>query len=65
MNYNMNDNSSLMVAYKMPYGDLSLAMAYVPMQATAYNVYTASEALKIGTLFPELNKPWVGMRGGY
>jgi len=45
--------------------ELSLAMAYVPMQPPISKMYSAMDALRIGTLFPELDKPWVGHRGHY
>lgn len=39
-----------------------LAMAYVPIQHMS-NIYEdLDEALKIGTIFPELTKPFVGRR---
>jgi hypothetical protein len=39
-----------------------LAMAYVPWQHME-NVYeNLEEAFKIGTIFPELNKPFTGRR---
>lgn len=34
-------------------------MAYVPFQ-TEFEVYDAMKALKFGTIFPELNKPFTG-----
>ena len=37
------------------------AMAYVPWQNFA-NLYELEKALKIGTIFPELDKPCVGRR---
>lgn len=43
--------------------NFALAMAYVPMQHFK-NVYEPDEALQIGTLFPELNKPFMGWKGG-
>ena len=43
--------------------NLALAMAYVPMQCLK-NAYSLEEALMQGTLFPELNKPFTGVRGG-
>lgn len=43
--------------------NLALAMAYVPMQCLK-NAYCLEEALFNGTLFPELNKPFTGMKGG-
>ena len=38
-------------------------MAYVTPQMRVGNVYGAEEALRMGTLFPELNKPFNGKRG--
>lgn len=40
-----------------------LAMAYVPMQHFS-SVYELNEALQYGTIFPELNKPFMGSKGG-
>lgn len=40
----------------------SLAMAYVPRQSFG-QVYEPMQALKAGTVFPELNKPFTGRRG--
>lgn len=40
-----------------------LAMAYVPMQKLE-NIYEPGHALKRGTLFPELDKPWHPELGG-
>ena len=48
---------------KMPDKDLSLAMAYVIMQPRITKVYDTGNALTKGTLFPELDKPWMGKRG--
>ena len=42
---------------------LALAMAYVPMQCLK-NAYSLEQALMEGTLFPELNKPFMGCKGG-
>lgn len=39
--------------------DPKLAMAYVPFQ-TDLNVYDEMKALKAGTLFPCLDKPFLG-----
>ncbi len=41
----------------------ALAMAYVPMQHFK-SVYEPDEALQNGTIFPELNKPFLGGKGG-
>lgn len=43
--------------------DMALAMAYVPWQH--FNtLYELPTALQIGTIFPELNKPFRGSKGG-
>ena len=42
--------------------DPVVAMAYVPYQ-NPKAVYTASFGLKNGTMFPCLNKPFLGKRG--
>jgi len=39
-----------------------LAMAYVPWQKFQ-NTYEPDKALAAGTIFPELNKPFLGKRG--
>ena len=38
-----------------------LAMAYVPWQYLT-TLYEPDKALKVGTIFPELNKPFEGRR---
>lgn len=38
--------------------NLSYAMAYIPFQ-TLDMVYECDKGLQIGTIFPELNKPWM------
>ena len=43
--------------------DFSLAMSYVPWQ-TFHHVFDDSKALRLGTIFPELCKPFCGKRGG-
>ena len=40
-----------------------LAMAFITPQPQITNVYSTTEALRAGTLFPELNKPFTGKRG--
>lgn len=44
-------------------GNFALAMAYVPMQHF-HNIYELDEAMQHGTIFPELNKPFMGWKGG-
>ena len=39
--------------------NFALAMAYVPIQHFK-SVYELDEALQVGTIFPELNKPFKG-----
>ena len=41
--------------------NLPLAMAYVPFQQIE-GTYDQDEALKMGTLFPNLNKPFLGRK---
>lgn len=42
--------------------NLPLAMAYVPWQKFGCT-YEASEGLRAGTIFPDLDKPFYGRRG--
>ena len=44
--------------------DMVLAMAYVPVQQLK-NTYDAESGLCEGTIFPELNKPFVGCKKGW
>ena len=41
---------------------LPIAMAYVPWQRWK-NTYELGKALKVGTIFPELDLPYLGRRG--
>lgn len=44
--------------------DTTVAMAYVPFQ-NAVRLYSPEQGIQAGTLFPELNKPFLaGSRGG-
>lgn len=43
--------------------NMSVAMAYVPWQNFG-EVYEPDKALRIGTIFPELNKPFLGRSCG-
>lgn len=38
---------------------LQLAFATVPFQKMSETVYSPHEALKAGTIFPQLNMPWI------
>ncbi len=40
---------------------MELAMAYVPWQKYT-SIYEPDKALREGTIFPELNKPFLGRR---
>ena len=40
-----------------------VAMAYVPFQV-ADNVYSAEQGMSVGTMFPDLNKPFEGAARG-
>ena len=62
MDYNMAMHSTNL---SIPQAKIALAMAYVPMQPQITKMYSAMDALRIGTLFPELDKPWLGKRGHY
>lgn len=42
--------------------DLPLTIAFVAMQDSARERYTTDKALMAGTLFPELDKPFLGKR---
>lgn len=46
-----------------PLRGLGLAIAYVPWQYWD-QTYELEKALQWGTIFPELNKPFSGKRGG-
>ena len=46
-----------------PLRDLPLAMAYVPWQRFE-KTYDLNEALDVGTIFPELDLPFLGYKGG-
>ena len=48
---------------EMPILNLPIAMAYVPMQKAPIMYENLEEAFKRGTIFPELDKPFLGKRG--
>jgi hypothetical protein len=58
MPYNISDFNSHMCLDidKMP-----IAMGYVPWQRWK-TVYDLNKALQVGTIFPELDKPYTGIR---
>mgnify|MGYP001027422264 FL=1 len=48
---------------QMPFVEqFPVAMAYVPWQRTCTMYENLDEAFKTGTIFPELNKPFLGRR---
>lgn len=55
--------TKVMTTQKIHWGDLPVAMAYVPMQKYG-KVFEPSKALQMGTIFPELCKPFCGKGGG-
>lgn len=44
-------------------GNFPIGMAYVPMQQAPILYENLEEALNRGTIFPELDKPFMGRRG--
>lgn len=46
-----------------PLSSFPIAMAYVPWQSF-HTIYDFHEGFMCGTIFPELNKPFCGKRGG-
>lgn len=57
---NRNENAA-----KMPDNrEKVVGMAYVPWQHFSKS-YEPQRALMIGTIFPELDKPFTGRKGGY
>lgn len=46
-----------------PLSDMAIAMAYVPWQVWR-NLYDMDKALKVGTVFEDLDKPFLGRRCG-
>lgn len=55
---NMNTNT------KDRFGARSSAMAYVEWQYFSVP-YEPQKALQVGTIFPELDKPFLGRKAGY
>ena len=41
-----------------------VAMAYVPFQPAFHHTFQLCKALQVGTIFPDLYKPFCGKRGG-
>ena len=57
--YMGNQNAPKSRFSNVPLDELPLTMAYVPMQQYG-NVYEVENALEKGTLFPDLDKPFLG-----
>lgn len=66
MNYNScnHENNRVTDGYCSDFGRMPIAMAYVPWQRFG-RTYDLNQALQIGTIFPELNKPFTGKGGRY
>lgn len=63
MNEYKRQNSSRSNYYSMDaLGQFPIAMAYVPWQRFG-QTFDLSKALCVGTIFPELEKPFCGKRG--
>jgi hypothetical protein len=65
--YNIHSRECGCISHEPSYAtsdsDMALAMAYVPWQHFD-SLYDLPAALEIGTIFPELNKPFRGSKGG-
>ena len=59
---NARDDALQCIAAELPQ-TVALAMAYVPFQALG-STYDPEQALASGTLFPDLNKPFLGRKEG-
>lgn len=44
--------------------DLSYAMAYVPFQGQKNKLFSPDQGFALGTMYPELNKPFCGGKCG-
>ena len=58
-----NSTTSNKMSDTLSLSDMSLGMAYVPWQQSFGNVYDLDKAFCVGTIFPCLDKPFLG-RGG-
>ncbi len=45
-------------------GETPYAMAYVPYQALATDIYSADHGFAMGTMYPNLDKPFYGSKCG-
>ena len=61
----MNTERQYMTDFKHPNDEhRTIAMAYVPWQQFR-NLYDLEQALQVGTIFAELDKPFTGRGGMY
>lgn len=44
--------------------DTAYAMAYVPFQSTDTKTFTPDQGFTLGTMYPDLNKPFYGSKCG-
>lgn len=61
--YNSRTDSQMPSRDQIHWGDLPPAMAYIPSQKM-YKTYSPSKGLSMGTIFPDLCKPFCGKGGG-
>lgn len=57
------NTKSTQICRSDPLASYPIAMAYVPWQSF-HKLYDFHEGLSRGTIFPELDKPFCGRRGG-
>ena len=63
MNHQLR-NAQSMSCQSDPLEGMPIAMAYVPWQPAFHNTFQLCKALQVGTIFPDLCKPFCGKRGG-
>lgn len=63
MNQQYNVSSRNNLTDTMMLTDFPLGMAYVPWQKSFDTVYDTDKAICIGTIFPCLDKPFLGRSG--
>ncbi len=63
MNYQTRENCSA-PCQSEPLAGMPVAMAYVPWQPAFHHTFDTCKALQMGTIFPDLCKPFCGKRGG-
>ena len=63
MNRQIRDTQSMSCQHD-PLAGMPIAMAYVPWQPAFHHTFNLCKALQVGTIFPDLCKPFCGKRGG-